>query len=131
MEQKPITVKDAIITVACGQLCDLLNDKFAEVTKDALKTFADTEDEGEPKCKIAFTVAWNPNSAVPKVESQLAWSVRRVAKTEDVADPNQIKLPLDADEAATVVTRDGRKVTPTAMLDEINAKFAAKIGGAA
>lgn len=32
-------------------------------------------------------------------------------------------------ETANVTTRDGRKVTPTAMLDEINAKFAAKIGG--
>ena len=34
-------------------------------------------------------------------------------------------------EAANITTRDGRKVTPTAMLDEINAKFAAKIGGGA
>jgi len=90
-----VSVKDAIITVACGQLCDLMHEKFAEVTKDALKTFTDDEDAGEPKCKVSFTVAWNPNSAVPKVESQLAWSVRRVAKTEDVADPNQIKLPLE------------------------------------
>lgn len=89
-----VSVKDAIITVASAQFSDLLREQFAEVTKDALKTFADSEDEGEPKCKVGFTVSWNPNSAVPKVESQLAWSVRRVAKTEDVADPNQIKLPL-------------------------------------
>lgn len=92
-----VSVKDAIITVAAGQFADLFREQFAEVTKDALKTFADSEDEGEPKCKITFTVAWNPNSAVPKVESKLAWSVRRVATTEDVADPNQIKLPLDGD----------------------------------
>ena len=89
-----VSVKDAIITVAAAQFADLLREQFNELTKDALKTFADTEDEGEPKCKVGFTVSWNPNSAVPKVGSQLAWSVRRVAKTEDVADPNQIKLPL-------------------------------------
>lgn len=92
-----ISVKDAIITVAAAQFIDLLREQFSELTKDALKTFADDEDAGEPKCKVGFTVCWNPNSAVPKVESKLAWSVRRVATTEDVADPNQIKLPLDSD----------------------------------
>lgn len=35
---------------------------------------------------------------------------------------------INSSEKATVTTRDGRKVTPTAMLDEINAKFAAKLG---
>ena len=98
-----VSVKDAIITVAAAQFTDLLREQFNELTKDALRTFADTEDEGEPKCKVGFSVWWNPNSAVPKVESQLAWSVRRVAKTEDVADPNQIKLPLgDAATAAKI-----------------------------
>lgn len=35
---------------------------------------------------------------------------------------------ITASEQANVTTRDGRKVTPTAMLDEINAKFAEKLG---
>jgi len=88
------TVKDAIIAVASAQFSDLLREQFNEVTKDALKTFADTEDEGDPKCRVAFAVSWNPNSAAPKVEGRLSWTVRKVHDTEDVADPNQIKLPL-------------------------------------
>lgn len=94
MSEKHISVKDAIIAVAAQQFADLLREQFAEVTKDALKTFADTEDEGEPKCKVAFAVSWNPNASAPKVESRLSWTVRKVHDTEDVADPNQIKLPL-------------------------------------
>lgn len=88
------TVKDAIIAVASAQFSDLLRESFSEVTEDALKAFQDADDEGEPKCRVAFAVTWNPNSAAPKVESRLSWSVRKVHNTEDVADPNQIKLPL-------------------------------------
>ncbi len=102
MSEKHISVKDAIIAVAAQQFADLLREQFNEVTKDALKTFADTEDEGEPKCKVAFAVTWNPNSAAPKVESRLSWTVRKVHDTEDVADPNQLKFPAD------VIGGDGR-----------------------
>lgn len=96
------TVKDAIIAVASAQFSDLLRESFNEVTEDALKAFQDAEDEGEPKCRVAFAVTWNPNSAAPKVESKLSWSVRKVHNTEDVADPNQLKFPAD------VIGGDGR-----------------------
>jgi hypothetical protein len=96
------TVKDAIIAVASAQFSDLLRAQFGEVTKDALKTFADTEDEGEPKCRVAFAVSWNPNASAPKVEGRLSWTVRKVHNTEDVADPNQLKFPAD------VIGGDGR-----------------------
>ena len=96
------TVKDAIIAVASAQFADLLREQFNEVTKDALKAFQDADDEGEPKCKVAFAVTWNPNSAAPKVEGKLSWSVRKVHNTEDVADPNQLKFPAD------VIGGDGR-----------------------
>jgi len=92
---KTPSVKDAIIAVAAAQFADLLRESFNEVTKDALKAFQDAEDEGEPKCKIAFAVSWNPNAACPKVESRLSWSVRKVHNTEDVADPNQLKFPAE------------------------------------
>ena len=42
-----ISVKDAIITVAAGQFADLFREQFAEVTKDALKTF-DAANGGTP-----------------------------------------------------------------------------------
>ena len=96
------TVKDAIIAVASAQFSDLLRESFSEVTKDALKAFQDAEDEGEPKCKVAFAVTWNPNASCPKVESRLSWSVRKVHDTEDVADPNQLKFPAD------VIDGDGK-----------------------
>lgn len=75
------------------------------------------------------------NNEIPNTPGLFA-DDERGAKVEGLAyevrtNGNVVRIDgdgINSTEKANVTTRDGRKVTPTAMLNEINAKFAEKLG---
>lgn len=94
-QQADKTRTSAIIESACEQFRELLEDKFADIQKAGIASFAGDENTSEPVAKATFAVAWSALAMAPKVAVKAGWSVRFAAESEEELDPLQEKLGIE------------------------------------
>ena len=89
-----MSLREQVIEEACSAFRLALEERYADIAKDALDMFRADEDAGEPKAKVAFAVAWNPQGPRTKITTKLSWSVTRSEEAEIEIDSDQERLPL-------------------------------------
>ena len=88
----------AVINNATEQFRSLLETHFISISRAAEESFAEEENQTEPKAKASFALEWDALSLAPKVVVKIGWSVRYKDETEAMVDPLQSKLGLVEDD---------------------------------
>lgn len=85
----------AVIASAIKQIEALLGTHYQAIRKAADESFADDEQQTEPKAKVTCSIEWDALAEAPTVAVKIGYSIRYKDESEAVVDPMQSKLPID------------------------------------